>query len=165
MTTPADALRVVMAPAEIMAILDRYGFVCGDRESDCNRARAAIAQALENARRYRWLRHKLTCGRLSGSEEISIIGAKSPADFDAAIDAAIAATGPPMRPDAQPRPFPHDDEGPQPLSLMVPIYNMTEVDLMGAMESLVAHFDNLSDEAKARTVNWLQSKYGAAHED
>lgn len=69
-----------------------------------------------------------------------------------------------MSPDSQPRPFPPEDEGPQPLSLMVPIYNMTEVDLMGALDTLVSHFDNLPFIARSRAVDWLHAKYGAAHD-
>lgn len=74
-----------------------------------------------------------------------------------------------MRPDQMPR---QPDEGPQPLSLAVPIYNKTEVDLMGSLENLVLQFNSFPfdgfDDANARcagegvrrAVDWLHAKYG-----
>ena len=48
---------------------------------------AEIAEAVKDARRYRMTRHKLTCGKLTVDEELSIIGAKDGQAFDATIDA------------------------------------------------------------------------------
>jgi hypothetical protein len=61
------------------------------------------------------------------------------------------------------------NQGPQPLSLTVPIYNCTEVDLMRALEQVAQHFNGLPyaeggeppllDKTR-RAVDWLHAKYG-----
>lgn len=55
----------------------------------------ALLAAEANARRYRWLRHKLTCGHLSTDETVSVAGAKSPEVLDAAIDAHLSGAAKP----------------------------------------------------------------------
>jgi hypothetical protein len=65
-----------------------------------------------------------------------------------------------MRPDATEGFGPVGTNGGDPVSLMVPIRERTEVDLIGALDALVAHFDNLPPQAKARAVRWLHAKYG-----
>lgn len=70
-----------------------------------------------------------------------------------------------MKPDAQPRPWPPEDEA-GPVMLSVPIGNYSETDLMAALDSLVMQWGTrncnpLGDAAKARAVNWLHSKYGS----
>lgn len=69
------------------------------------------------------------------------------------------------RPDNMPRPL-----GAEPVSIEVAVNNHSEVDLMGALEHVVAHFMVLpfadapcSDMAASvvRAVNWLHAKYGA----
>ncbi len=71
-----------------------------------------------------------------------------------------------MRPGQMPR---QPDEGPQPLSLMVPIYNKTEVDLMGALEFVIEGFAGPppidappmpTPPGISRAVDWLHAKYG-----
>ena len=58
-----------------------------------------------------------------------------------------------------------DVNGPEPCYMKVPIYNLSEVDLMGALETVISHFSDsttgtLSPRAVARAVKWLNSKYG-----
>lgn len=36
-------------PVDIFAVMDRYGFDCGDPESDCSLARAAVAELIADA--------------------------------------------------------------------------------------------------------------------
>ena len=45
------------------------------------------AELRANDRRYRWLRHKMTCGQFNQQEEVAVIGAKSAAEMDEVIDA------------------------------------------------------------------------------
>lgn len=47
-----------------------------------------------------------------------------------------------------------------PVSLMVPIHDKTEVNVMGALEYVLDNTD-LDDAAKARCVDWLHAKYGS----
>ena len=74
-----------------------------------------------------------------------------------------------MRPDNMPRPFAPDD-APQPVSLMVPIHNMSEVDLMGALDFVVGHFiapdgirldDEPTPASVSRAVDWLHARFGS----
>lgn len=74
-----------------------------------------------------------------------------------------------MRPDNMPRPFAPDDAT-QPVSLMVPIHNMSEVDLMGALDFVVGHFiapdgirldDEPTPAGVSRAVDWLHARFGS----
>lgn len=50
-----------------------------------------------------------------------------------------------------------------PLSIIVPVCNMTEPDLMAALEQVVNHWprDTVAEtRAVSRAVTWLGSKYG-----
>lgn len=60
-------------------------------KAEHNAGNAAMEAAERDAERYRWFRHKLTCGKLATDEEVSIIDAKDGSALDAAIDRAIAA--------------------------------------------------------------------------
>ena len=59
----------------------------------------------------------------------------------------------------------------EPLSLFVPVYNETEVDLMRALEQVVTHFmgpihigetQPKPSASIARAVSWLNAKYGVS---
>ena len=74
-----------------------------------------------------------------------------------------------MNPSQMPKPWSPADE-PQPVCLTVPIYNMSEVDLMGALDFVVGHFispdgirlsDEPTPESVRRAVDWLHACYGS----
>src|SRR5690606_7816739 len=88
-----------LAMSDIDALLrdlKKYGTAgrdCALSAEDALAVVAALEAAREDAERYRWLRHKLTCGRFATEEEVAFLGAKDGAAMDAFIDSAIAATG------------------------------------------------------------------------
>lgn len=99
MTNPADALRVVMGKVNAVSdgdwlsrLVNEYetAYDCADFLRDHG---PAIAEALEDARRYRFSREAMLDE--DGPNRAAIIAQPEPTtadEFDTAIDAAIAAT-------------------------------------------------------------------------
>lgn len=63
-----------------------------------------------------------------------------------------------------------NETGAGPVCLQVPIYNMSEVDLMGALDFVIGHFiapdgirsnDEQTPDSARRAVDWLHAKYGS----
>ena len=92
---------------DVLAVLDRYGFTCGDPDSDCSKARAVISAALEDARRYNKLKPMMTAANfhpedpngLDLGEGVALIfmlpvGTPVCSKLDSIIDGIDAATGP-----------------------------------------------------------------------
>lgn len=56
-------------------------------------------------------------------------------------------------------------EGPQPQSILIPVYDKSETDLIAALETLMGAFAWLDDHddccARYRAADWLAAKYGS----